>query len=320
MHKINQLKGNFTGNTAGTAGGAIYNHNDSIINVEGNFKNNRAGYLDMSPESHGGAIANKHGEATIKGNFTDNLVIGTDEAKGGAIYNNGSLNLSDSYFKNNVAVSDLKAEGGAVKIDEFSARREVNISNSNFENNHVLSNLTARGGALFTETYVGAPAENTEQTGEAPVPQTVVHPTKLTNVSFTNNYAKSLEGKAQGGAIFARNGLEMEATNGYTSKISGNYVEDANGKRPEGIYLENNMQLVNSEKLGKVEIDGTERTVYQDSVDTNLEPATITLNANKNGVFVIRLYPQESFQKPNIQATDIIMKNMRILKPEKKSL
>ena len=58
----------------------------------------------------------------------------------------------------------------------------------------------------------------------------------ITNSNFFNNHADCLTGSAQGGAIYAKNDLMVNAEDGFTSIFSGNYVEDKDGKRDEAIY------------------------------------------------------------------------------------
>ena len=60
----------------------------------------------------------------------------------------------------------------------------------------------------------------------------------IVNSSFINNHVDAPNGEAMGGAIFIGSfDQKIIAKDGYTSVISGNYVQDKNGKRDEAIYV-----------------------------------------------------------------------------------
>ena len=106
-----------------------------------------------------------------------------------------------------------------------------------------------------------------------------IKPVNIVNTSFTNNYVKAPNGEAHGGAIYTKTELNIEAKNGYKSKISGNYVEDRNGKRQEGIYVAAPVPLtLNANTKGKI--------VVSDQIN-GVDGYTLAVTGDKTGVVKI---------------------------------
>lgn len=80
--------------------------------------------------------------------------------------------------------------------------------------------VTGQGGAIKNEGIMGA------ITGD------------FINNSAIRGSADLYSFNTHGGAIYTDTDLTLRAKDGYISVISGNYVEDANGRRQEGIYVD----------------------------------------------------------------------------------
>lgn len=160
--KIGDITGDFIDNRAtafGTkstnyVGGAIANQAGQIGFITGNFTGNQM----KGMQSEGGAIYNYGTGATIegvKGDFTDNSVIGTQKyAYGGAISNayNAVIKSVEGTFKGNSAqagnTSGANAYGGAIYN-----KNSLEIKNSSFYDNYAQTSYassSALGGAIYT--------------------------------------------------------------------------------------------------------------------------------------------------------------------------
>ena len=128
---------NFTGNSAGRHGGAIYNY-DGTITLQNNAK-----FSDNSADDFGGAIYNAApGNISIKDNavFSGNTASST----GGAIYNTGNITIEENAtFSDNVTTGS-NCYGGA--IDNSGGTVTIK-SNAEFS-----GNSATYGGAIYNVT------------------------------------------------------------------------------------------------------------------------------------------------------------------------
>ena len=182
------FSGNFVnaGDTDYGIGGAVYNLNTGLINIDSaNFNGNYAhGAL-----AAGGALANgfsntDNPDMNISNSiFENNHTLGDLTSEGGALFNKGTLNISDSIFKNNYSESGDEmidfSYGGAINNNgsmtisntEFSGnygvgdgvegavlggaiynRGNLTIENSTFKENYTQSQFYAEGGAIYNDT------------------------------------------------------------------------------------------------------------------------------------------------------------------------
>ena len=234
--KIGGIKGDFIGNYASgemAAGGAIYN----------------AGFWS----GYYGEEETVGGIASITGDFIGNYASGQIEAVGGAIYNTGTIGYqrvitiisgtavnSDTgetvaYYVaqngNSIAdIQDMIANGYQIEVKD---EGQFEVSDAKWQ--EMISDIKANPDTVFTT----APEElfGKENMYSGTVPAGIV------NSSFIGNYAKSEAGEAAAGAIYTNQNLMLAAKDGYTSIISGNYVEDINGKRNEAIYVDEQAEL-----------------------------------------------------------------------------
>ena len=261
--QIGDIKGDFIGNYASgemAAGGAIGN-----AGKRGGIKGDFIGNYASGEMAAGGAIYNAgfwsgyYGEenvggniASITGDFIGNYASG-QEALGGAIYNTGTIGyqrvitimsqtavnsdtgetLTCYGAQNGTSIADIQdmiASGYQIEVKDA---RQVEVSDAEWQ--EVISDIKSHPDTVFTT----APEElfGKENMYSGTVPAGIV------NSSFIGNYAKSETGEAAAGAIYTNQNLMLAAKDGYTSIISGNYVEDINGKRNEAIYVDEQAEL-----------------------------------------------------------------------------
>lgn len=142
---ISTVKAGFTNNTA-FSGGAIYNMgnylgNGVIDKIIGNFTGNKA-------LGAGGAIANFGTINQLSGSFTNNTA-----SSGGAIYNDGILTIK-SLSEDSITFSNNKAynAGGAIVNSDYSTKPltiTADGSSITFD-----GNSAKNGGALYNKSYV----------------------------------------------------------------------------------------------------------------------------------------------------------------------
>ena len=101
----------------------------------------------------------------------------------------------------------------------------------------------------------------------------------IINSSFYNNYAKSENGTAKGGAIYTANDLNIIAKDGGASIFSGNYTETNGVKRPNAIYV--NTSAATTPLTQVVSINTQNVTTEQ---KYSIFAPTLSLNANSNGI------------------------------------
>lgn len=237
------ITGTFIGNSAYLNGGAIYTENSFLDTIEANFISNKAGL-------NGGAIYKQASMKSIKGDFIGNHA----GVSGGAIYNlpygNHLMLLEGDFIKNSANES-----GGAI----YNADQISNVK-GDFIGNSADGILDTQGGAVYQAGNSG-------------------YGIYFTNSSFIENYAKSLNGEAKGGAIYAHGKINITAQNGYTSLIKGNYTESNGIKDDNAIYM-----AFGEKKLQDVTYSEDGNTKY--SVYASEHP-NLNLNAYKNGIIVI---------------------------------
>ena len=298
--KIGDIKGVFIKNhTKGalTYGGAIYNYNGTIKSLTGDFIGNYVKDLGSgSSHYYAGAVYNNGKIGHISGNFVNNYVSGQGYLYGGAIDNSGTIgDITGNFIGNYVfqPISSLaSADGGAidnsgtignitgdfignyVKSDQSyggAIRNYGTIGNisGNFIGNYVQStSFLAGGGAIDSSGTIGKKDATGSVVGG------------IINSSFIGNYAKSETGTARGGAIWTNRDLNIIAQDGYTSLISGNYVQDKDGIRPEGIYIGGTSYVSTS---GEITIDNNTYQLYQ----MNYDITCVNLINNSNSKTII---------------------------------
>ena len=245
---IGDITGNFINNSANSLGGAIYNTN-TIGDITGNFINNSA-------TDAGGAISNFSGAiGDITGDFINNSVISSDTTAiaGGAIANNGLMGkfnaeldkiqmLPVSSIINNKTGENVTLYPQLTDevLDELQQYLEqgykfqvvpqyayVDMEQEEFE--YLIKEYEQQEGYTAENTYEKLPEDAFFQ---------YLEDSGIVNSSFINNHVDAPNGEAMGGAIFIGSfDQKIIAKDGYTSVISGNYVQDKNGKRDEAIYV-----------------------------------------------------------------------------------
>ena len=259
---IRNITGDFIGNYASASGyndangGAIYNKGN-IGDITGDFVNN---YAKGSREAVGGAIYNESRIGNVSGNFVNNYVQAKYGASGGAIYNGwgGPIGISKEVINVYIEPEVYTNEQTGEVINNY------NIEISDYENKSLspyeAKELIAQGykikvkkSHIFDATIPADEWENLKADIEQginagycsytdpanDIPKEYLYDGGgIVNSSFIGNYAKATEegSEAKGGAIYTWQDLNLIAKDGYTSIISGNWVEDSNGKRDEAIF------------------------------------------------------------------------------------
>ena len=247
---IGDITGNFIGNNASglaASGGAIYNNDGKIGNITGNFVGNYTYYPSTgSDAANGGAINNNASIDNITGNFIRNYTIGYSSTNGGAIYNTGTILSYDVPLDKIIQIPSgtyINSETG----ESLTFYMPLEDSQKEVLQNGYKAVVVSVGNMTVSpeewaamESQLGPAIEAGMITTDLPVTEDQIAQIKggLLNSSFLENYAKSSEGEAKGGAIYTANSLTIAADKG-NSVFSGNYVEDVNGKRPEAVYVDN---------------------------------------------------------------------------------
>ena len=250
--KTNKLT--FT-NAISEENGAVFNLNNSnasLIYSDGLMTNNTS-------TKNGGAIA-------IKGNSFINLVnvdfTENSAVEGGAIYSY-STGVETPYITNIIGDftnNSAQTKGGAIaNVTDYSQGKNSGlISNisADFTNNKVQSANNVYGGAIYNTGIItnlvgdfnsnSAISENGNAYGGAIYNGQeqvlgISHKGLISNIdsSFINNFAKAENGNAYGGAIYTANDLTFNHSDNSSPMVfSGNYTEDANGKRSNAIFVD----------------------------------------------------------------------------------
>ena len=333
---INSINATFIdNNTYGTrnvSGGALYNDYESeilSINADfiGNYVLNTSDKLVSDAGAYGGALFNNSRIETLHGTFIGNYASSIAvNSYGGAIYNSGDIIGFDIPIDEIIKVYNFtfKNEKTGEVLNLYSSQFDFSDEALSFE--EIKSLVETKGYKIYIDRYFiqdVSPAEwdeiltqleeyisagiifdkniESEFSADKFVDTTV----GITNSSFLLNYAKSLNAEAKGGAIYTIKNLGLMAKDGYTSIISGNYVEDKYGKRPEAIYVDNLSELTISAKTkGKFIID--DKINGLDGYTVSLkgdETGTIYLNNNIESVD----YSTGAKGSANVNLSDIML-------------
>ena len=271
-YSIENIIGNFIGNYAeaenGPAiGGAIGNTREIYTtrdftgtNITGNFIENYA--KSENGAAIGGAIGN-HLAIEIRNSqpeYSNDSDITSSQ-------NPSILNIKNSSFINNYA-SGNNAYGGAIYNDVSEIVREVpqslelvdntittsdygitllNVQNSSFENNNVSGKISALGGAIANEFHISN--RNIPQEGSlASETNTGKYNINISNSTFNNNTANSIEEIAAGGAIYNSN-MDL---NILDCNFTNNSAVSEQGSALGGAIAAQNPRLENS--IGTIEV------------------------------------------------------------------
>ena len=314
--EIGTINGNFIGNYAQKSsgkhtnvyGGAIYNKG-SIGSIAGDFIGNYAEAKEGN--AYGGAVYNE-AQVSVSGLtnllFHINVKYGDEEMElyrpmgnpedGNMQMVNGTLTVDSEeefldYKKNyfiytqllkldpaNITAADyvdLMIQAGVIPEDQ----RDENLAEfealSPEEQEKTLNNI--RQMAELMQTMVNNATLVTEITTTVDIKGGM----NFYNSSFRNNYVRSENGEAKGGAIYG-SGITLTADN-YTSIIDGNKANDESN----AFYVQN--------KIGNISWDGNLQDELQDmfpngnlSIDlTTKKPSTadLTLTTVNNGVILL---------------------------------
>ena len=283
---IGNITGDFIENKAvgeyEAKGGAVYNE-ARMGNITGDFYNNSA---LAEGSAAGGAIYNSWDAhlGTISGDFIGNSAVASgdvngynSQALGGAVFNSGQIIGVNAKGTIVVGKGTVVSPDGSQSITLYAPASEVpptgfktNFIDEMLANDYKIKYIEDMGSQQFSteeewQQFL-AQLEEGVKSGEVVLAEDFEkyedimfeYTSSFKNSSFIGNsaVAKGANGEAHGGAIYTTKDLLLEATDGYTSIISGNYVEDRNGKRPEAIYVDNGAQLAfSAKKNGKFVID-----------------------------------------------------------------
>ncbi len=198
--ELNIINSSFSGNSADSSGGAIYNRAGTVSVSDSVFSDN---WVD----ERGGAIYNwKEGELSIvNSSFSDNSAIW-----GGAIYNkDGTVSVSDSAFSDNSANDG----GGAILNEEYG---ELSVIDSSFS-----GNSTWTGGAIDNYGELSVSDSSFSSNSARNSGGAIVNRSELSivNSAFSDNSADK-----KGGAIY--NESELSIVN---SAFIGNSADEKGG-------------------------------------------------------------------------------------------
>ena len=286
--EIGDITGDFIENKAvgeyEAKGGAVYNE-ARMGNITGDFYNNSA-LAEVS--AAGGAIYNSWDAqlGTISGEFIGNSAVasgdsnGYSAAGGGAVFNEGVI-IGGVNAKGviDVGKGTFVSPDGSQSITLYAplsslpgeGELKTNFIDEMLANGYKISYIEDMGSLqISTEEewqQILADLEESVKLGEVVLAEDfekyedimAEEISSFKNSSFIGNsaVAKGANGEARGGAIYTTKDLLLEATDGYTSIISGNYVEDRNGKRPEAIFMagDESALVISAVKNGKFIID-----------------------------------------------------------------
>ena len=281
---IGNITGDFIENKAvgdfEAKGGAVYNE-ARMGNITGDFYNNSA-LAEVS--AAGGAIYNSWYAqlGTISGDFIGNSAValnGYSQALGGAVFNAGRIIGANAKGTIDVGKGTFVSPDGSQSITLYAPAFEVpptgfktNFIDEMLANDYKIKYIEDMGSQQFSteeewQQFL-AQLEEGVKSGEVVLAEDFEkyedimfeYTSSFKNSSFIGNsaVAKGANGEAHGGAIYTTKDLLLEATDGYTSIISGNYVEDRNGKRPEAIFMagaDDSTLVISAVKNGKFIID-----------------------------------------------------------------
>ena len=205
------ITADFKDSISNVDGGALSNAAGNTLNISGDFLNNQ---IDNTGSGNwGGAIYNE-GTLSIKGDMISNHIVRNGNVYGGAIYNNKSTaqitEIIGNYIGNYVISKIYYAYGGAIYNDYGTVIGKIE---GKFIGNHAIGNFDEDG-------YVGAEGGAIDNDGSE---------IKIITGEFINNYTKNMSGQsgAHGGAIANRktNGtignIEAVFINNYSTSLEG---------------------------------------------------------------------------------------------------
>lgn len=202
----------FYKNYATGYGGAIYNGNDSTLNVYGStFLTNGINYnTSIASTQKGGAIYNGGTAEIYNSNFYANAVT----QNGGAIFNGSGLSVYNSIFKSNTA----PGYGGAIENDGTIST----IYNTTFISNSAVAGgaIINQGGTITTMDDVTFTTNYASGDGGAYCNSGVT--TTIKGSAFTGNHAGN-----RGGAIFSYDGTSIGTIDNTT--FTNNYATNGGG-------------------------------------------------------------------------------------------
>ena len=286
--EIGDITGDFIENKAVgdfvAKGGAVYNE-ARMGNITGDFYNNSA---LAEGSAAGGAIYNSWDAhlGTISGDFVGNSAVASgdvngynSQALGGAVFNSGQIIGVNAKGTIVVGKGTVVSPDGSQSITVYAPAFEVpptgfktNFIDEMLANDYKIKYIEDMGSQQFSteeewQQFL-AQLEEGVKSGEVVLAEDFEkyenimfeYTSSFKNSSFIGNsaVAKGANGEAHGGAIYTTKDLLLEATDGYTSIISGNYVEDRNGKRPEAIFMagaDDSTLVISAVKNGKFIID-----------------------------------------------------------------
>ncbi len=190
----------------GAEGGAIANWSSTINNISGEFNSNHTKNIKGNGAAVGGAVANRGSGKinNINAVFNNNYAESVENvAQGGAIYNYDKASIGDisGKFSGNYVSSKESSTSGAI----LNMNSTIGNITADFENNHAYSEGYVYGGALANLAV-------SNYSGEVSIKDVIGN--------FTNNYAQSVNGYAEGGAI-SNSSASMGNIKG---DFSGNYT------------------------------------------------------------------------------------------------
>ena len=282
-----------------TFGGALYN-SGNIGDITGNFIQNQANADGVNASASGGAIYNSGNNATIAeitGNFIENQVnTGGGSAYGGAIYQDYNPNNNIDYRAEQIIIN--KNDGTVIKLtnadDEFknavSEGKNVSLSTYTYTEDYILSISNNKYSTV--EEYIAANyseyiegdinefyEENKQDKDYYDLSSTIVNSSFINNSAIANGYSAD----AKGGAIYSTNDVKIIAKDGYHSLISGNYTETNSIKDENAIHL-STRKYYDSISNNNYDVEGRSseyKYIYY------IDPASLTLEANTNGIIQI---------------------------------
>lgn len=255
-----------------------------IVNIGGNidviqntsFKNNMGGLVNMGYNGliqNSEFIGNNSVGAIMNAGLIENIETSlfdsnkNQEGRGGAIMNMGIVpRITNSVFKNNIAENLKLPKLRGLQNNEMDAYGGA-IYNG-FENRQEPSKLKAA-------PMVTSGAAPSSSSGNL-VPSMVI-----VNTSFLNNGAISAAGDAKGGAIYSTSNIKIEANNGGSSLISGNYTISGGQRDDNAIYMASNTTVDYDYQYDE------ENDVYYDVEYYENKTSNLILDANTNGIIQI---------------------------------
>ena len=246
---LSYTNGKVVSNTSAGNGGALFITGNSFMNVE------KVDFISNSAESGGAIYIYSTGNGapfitTIEGDFTGN----TASNLGGAIVNYTDFSqgearslisvMSGNFTENSVSAVGKDAWGGAI----YNTSEIQQMSGDFIGNSAASEDKNAYGGAI-ANMYIDRGIQKYRGV--------------ISNIvsSFKNNYASAENGTALGGAIYTASSMTFN-NDGGTMEFSGNYVEDALGKRSNAIFVDT-------------------------TLDSNVDKTALTFNVSNGGTLNI---------------------------------